>query len=334
VDKAFLYSVKRPPHKASFISIPIRLFFASLLLGLPACRQAVIPENMSAPSVPAVTLALLGDVMLGRGVQPSEHSFSFIWPLIAASDLALANLESPLTDQPPEVGLPYILCAPPKNVKYLAEAGFDIFSLANNHAGDCGMTGELETRSALSEAGLKYLVSEAEPLFLEVNDVLLAFLALDDVSGLDLHQAVMRVNSARDQGALVIVSMHWGMEYQSAPSPRQVLITEHLSEAGASLIWGHHPHVLQPAEWINDGKTLVLYSLGNALFDQHGLAGTRQSALVLVRLDSTGIVDFRAEPFIIDVPDSRIVEPSKEEKEIIGRYFNIQSGSSEAILPP
>ncbi len=91
-----------------------------------------------------------------------------------------------------------------------------------------------------------------------------------------------------------------------------------MAEAGASLIWGHHPHVLQPTEWIdipcdarNPSKvcrqTLVLYSLGNALFDQYALPDTRQSALAMVVISLDGVQEFHAIPFVIDEPRSRLI---------------------------
>ena len=101
----------------------------------------------------------------------------------------------------------------------------------------------------------------------------------------------------------------------------QKTIARELAAAGAALVWGHHPHVLQPAAWINDGKTLVLYSLGNALFDQHGLEAVRRSALVLVRLDASGVQGLEAIPFKIDVQNSRLVEAKGEDAQIIREYF-------------
>jgi poly-gamma-glutamate synthesis protein (capsule biosynthesis protein) len=80
------------------------------------------------------------------------------------------------------------------------------------------------------------------------------------------------------------------------------------------LVVGTHPHVLQPAGWISTshGKTLVLYSLGNALFDQAGLPDTRQSALVLVAIDSHGVRSVQVTPFEIDPTDSRILLPDPQ----------------------
>lgn len=79
--------------------------------------------------------------------------------------------------------------------------------------------------------------------------------------------------------------------------------------------------MLQPAEWIHDGKTLVFYSLGNALFDQYGLEDTRRSALVLVTLDSNGVTEFTALPFVIDVQASRIYQAEPEDAQLIMQYF-------------
>ena len=112
------------------------------------------------------------------------------------------------------------------------------------------------------------------------------------------------------------------MEYQSGATLEQKQVAAALAEAGAALIWGQHPHVLQRAEWINHHKTLVLYSLGNALFDQGGLASTRQSALALVTLDKSGVTEMRAIPFIIDVPGSRLIEAGPASAKTILGYFN------------
>ncbi|HET9914083.1 MAG TPA: CapA family protein [Anaerolineales bacterium] len=286
-----------------------------LILVLTSCRIGI---SQSTPA-PSVTLALLGDVMLGRSVHPTSETFTYLEPFLTSADLALSNLESPLTDEPVQTESPYALCASPENVKYLVNAGFDLLALSNNHSLDCGPEGLLETQSTLSGNGLGFIVSE--PINKSVNGIELAFLAFDATIQFDNEAAVRSVRSARETGAVVIVSMHWGAEYQSGASARQKQIAEQLAGAGAALIWGHHPHVLQPAEWINDSQTLVLYSLGNALFDQHGLENTRRSALVLATLDSKGVEEFKVIPFVIDVPNSRIVDAEQADVQAIMYYF-------------
>jgi poly-gamma-glutamate synthesis protein (capsule biosynthesis protein) len=270
----------------------------SLLLALLTGCQA---EGVS----PTVTLALLGDVMLGRTVRPSAETFVFLAPELQAADLALANLESPLTTSTVQTGSAYALCAPPERVRYLVSAGLDLLSLANNHRLDCGAVGLDETRSTLQTAGLGWLGPGPEPVYREIHGLKLAFVALDATeSEFSIETAAEAVRSARAAGAVVIVSIHWGAEYQPAVSPGQKQIAARLAQAGAALIWGHHPHVLQPAAWI--GQTLVLYSLGNALFDQAGLENTRQSALVLVTLNANGPEELRTIPFVIDLQASRL----------------------------
>jgi poly-gamma-glutamate capsule biosynthesis protein CapA/YwtB (metallophosphatase superfamily) len=259
--------------------------------------------------------------MLGRDVHPSAETFAYLAPFLRSADLVLANLESPLTRAPVETASPYTLCAPPERADLLANAGFDLLTLANNHIFDCGEQGVLETQSALTDAGLGFVGPDPEPVYRKINGIRLVFLAFDATGEFDLERAGQTVRLAKETGAIVIVSIHWGAEYQAGASEIQKEIAGQLAEAGAALIWGHHPHVLQPATWINEGRTLVFYSLGNALFDQYGLANTRQSALVLVALDSKGVMDYRTVPFMIDIPNSRIIEANAESAQAILQYF-------------
>ncbi|MBI4733061.1 MAG: CapA family protein [Chloroflexi bacterium] len=280
----------------------------------------------------SVTLVLLGDINLGRGVTPTADSFAFLTSYLSAADVALANLESPLGGDQSPFGddvvadtTGYNLCASADRAAFLADWGLDLLSLANNHQNDCALSGgenevnaavegRLQTQTILANFGLTGLAPE--PTMLEINGLTLAFFAFDDVSTpLDADAAVEAIHLAHENGALAVVSVHWGAEYQGAPTDRQEALACQFAEAGATLIWGHHPHVLQPAEWV--GSTLVLYSLGNALFDQGGLSDTRQSALVLVTLDADGVTDVQAIPFEIDVPRSRLVEPDAETAENI-----------------
>jgi poly-gamma-glutamate synthesis protein (capsule biosynthesis protein) len=165
-----------------------------------------------------------------------------------------------------------------------------------------------------------------EPVYREVNGLQLAFFAFEDVSSpLDANAAVQALRSASGTGALVVVSIHWGVEYQGGASDRQKSLAQQFAAAGAALVWGHHPHVLQPAAWVEtaQGKTLVLYSLGNALFDQGGLDDTRRSVLVVVTLDADGVTSFRIVPFEIDVINSRVVQPDAGTVEKIQARLNL-----------
>jgi gamma-polyglutamate biosynthesis protein CapA len=277
------------------------------------------------PKGPTVTLALMGDLMLGRGVDPKPDSFTYLMPDLSAVDLALANLESLLAPVLPTTDSAYALCALSDGGDMLSAWGFDLLSISNNHNLDCGIGSLAETRSVLQSAGITPIGPDMLPVYREVNGMQLAFLAFEDVfSPLDANAAVQAIRSARLTGALVVVSIHWGAEYQGGASDRQKSLAGQFADAGAALIWGHHPHVLQPAAWIEtaQGKTLVLYSLGNALFDQGGLDDTRRSALVVVTLDADGVTSVRPVPFEIDVVNSLVVQPSDESAaNILDRLF-------------
>ena len=260
---------------------------------------------------PTAKLVLLGDLMLGRGVDPKPASLDYLTPELAEADLELANLESPLSPGSPAAASDYNLCASSDRANLLSAWGFDLLSIANNHSFDCGPDGPNDTVKALTAAGITPVGSGTDPVYRNVNGLRLAFLAFDDITTpLDADAAEQAIRSAHEDGAVVIVSIHWGMEYQGGASDRQKSLARRFAEAGAALVWGHHPHVLQPAAWIGD--TLILYSLGNALFDQGGLADTRQSALVLVEVNANGVQSVRAVPFVIDVTDSLLVAPDTE----------------------
>jgi poly-gamma-glutamate capsule biosynthesis protein CapA/YwtB (metallophosphatase superfamily) len=298
-----------------------------LLLGLAWFVQPGAP--------PSVTLAFLGDVMLGRGIaaagaSPAEVMGS-LTPRLASADLVLANLESPLTDAPVESASDYVLCAPPGQVQVLVAAGVDVVSLANNHSRDCGEQGLDDTRASLSAADIQALGPEPSVTFLDVRSVRLALIALDDVSRpAPLAAATKAIVSARASGALVVVSLHWGAEYQSVPSQRQRAVADMLIRSGADIVWGHHPHVLQAAEreeCDRPGGCLVLYSLGNAVFDQPGLADTRRSAAVFVRVDNRGVTEVSAVPFSIDIQSGRLIAASPADAEAV-----MQRLGPEALL--
>jgi Putative enzyme of poly-gamma-glutamate biosynthesis (capsule formation) len=305
-------SIRRPWFNSIFRVLAVNL----LIIIISACQ----------PKSPIVTLALLGDLMIGRGTNPAPDSLAYLLPALRSADLALANLESPLAQVLPAAGSSYNLCALSDRADLLTYWGLDILSLANNHNLDCGPNGNAGTKSILETAGIASMGPGMQPLFRDVNGQHIAFLSFDDVSSvLDVNAATQAIHTAHSSGALVVISIHWGAEYQGGVSDRQKFLAEDFAQAGAALIWGHHPHVLQPAGWIKTsrGKTFVIYSLGNAFFDQGGLAVTRQSALVEVRLGGGGIESVRSIPFEIDIEDSRVIQPDANTAANILKRLNL-----------
>jgi len=259
-----------------------------------------------------VTLALVGDLMLGRGVAETHQAagwegiFMDIHPELQIADIALGNLESPLGTSPDCINgsRGYNLCADDSATDALASAGFDMLVTANNHHYDCGLDNPSSTRDILNAAGITALDENNSPLEKQVRGIKLAFLAYDDIShALDKPKVLSTIQEAASINDVVIVSMHWGMEYQGGPTSRQKRLAREISRAGADLVWGHHPHVLQRMEWIernNDQPpTLVAYSLGNALFDQTYTTDTRQSVILQVKIDKEGVASVNATPYMI-----------------------------------
>lgn len=265
-----------------------------------------------APVENSFSLAFLGDVMLGRGVAQAHAGSERPWglalkainPQLAAADLALANLESPLTSKP-LLAAGYDLRAPEASAEVLSAAGLDLVSLANNHALDAGQAGLSDTRSSLQAAGVGWIGPQSQVVFRRVQGQRLAFLAFEDVTApLDLVAVKQAVRRAHAQADWVIVAMHWGGEYRPAPDARQEQLAQALADAGADVVWGQHPHVLQRLDWVQGvGRsrlTLVIYSLGNALFDQVEPLDGRRGALLLLRFGANRIESIHALPFLID----------------------------------
>jgi hypothetical protein len=282
---------------------------------------------------PGLTLLLAGDVMLGRGVARDlegnwEAAFAEVRPWLAGDGtsaallspskrgrvLALANLESPLTTAPQQKD-GYDLRAPPAAVAALSAAGFDAVSLANNHALDAGEAGLRETVGTLREVEIipwieRTTVAAADGPDAQIQGGAPAWegLALDDSTALlDIQAAVSAVSAAAARSSVVIVSIHWGGEYQAMPSARQRAIASALAEAGADVIAGHGPHVLQQVEWV--GETVVAYSLGNFLFDQPYPFDCRWGAILRVRVQGAQAVSVDAVPTIAEHGRVRPADP-------------------------
>ena len=284
------------------------LFFIVVLI-LPGCR-ARKPELLVVSIEPArVTLVAVGDILMHQDVQKAaiqNGGFATLWaevtPLFLSADLVFGNLETPIAPIIGQPGEPYLFNAPAELPEALKRSGFTILSTANNHAYDQGTRGLLETQTRLEVAGLVSIGSGRDqrqamtPRILERNGIRIAFLAWTDlfnrhlnregqgpwVNGMDEELASEAVRAARLQADAVVVSVHWGKEDRHAPTLRQRAVASRLFAAGADLILGHHPHVLQPFEVSELGgrHVAVAYSLGNFISNQDRLYDAEQMPLV------------------------------------------------------
>jgi hypothetical protein len=275
---------------------------------------AAPPEPAPAPSkADTLELTFVGDVVLGRYLsneqfveiyEPEQDPFFAVREQLAA-DVVVGNLESPVMFTVPERSPSHNehrFAAAAAHVGQLADAGFTVMSLANNHYFDLGVDGQLESPRALTEAGLLPVgASRHEPPLVRVETLetrgwrigFIAFATRQNSAGApngprlpllslgQLDDAVLPlVDEARASHDLLIVAVHWGDEYVDDPGKSRRVAARTLLDAGVDLLIGHHPHVLQAFELHDSGDDrdgLIAYSLGNFLFPRSdhpaGLSG-------------------------------------------------------------
>lgn len=259
--------------------------------------NAAQPE--AAPTPPTntepITIAAVGDIMMASSypnetrMPPNDGAdlFTEVKSILTAADIAFGNLEGPLIDSGasgkcrPGSTRCFAFRTPTRYAKYLKEAGFDVMSVANNHAGDFGLPGRQSTQKVLDEQGIKYagtLDPPATTAYLESKGKKIAFIGFGHNNGMpsinDLENAKRLVTEAGKQAHLVVVSFHGGAEgtnAQNVPNRNELFLGENrgnlplfartVIDAGADLVLGHGPHVLRGMEIYKD--RLINYSLGN-----------------------------------------------------------------------
>jgi poly-gamma-glutamate capsule biosynthesis protein CapA/YwtB (metallophosphatase superfamily) len=222
------------------------------------------------------------------------HSvFEWIKPRVQVADLAIVNFETTLGGEPYK-GYPQF-SAPDNYAKHLYETGFDLFCLANNHAVDRYNRGVIRTIHALDSLGITHTGTflnaqqrdTAYPLLLRVKGLRIAVLnATYGTNGISpkppvlvnlIDTAELSSDLAKArllEPDLIIAVMHWGAEYRRHPNDYQKFVAGFLANKGVDVIVGHHPHVLQPVEWIKgnhngaEKDVLVIWSLGNFFSNQ------------------------------------------------------------------
>ncbi|MEA4919561.1 MAG: CapA family protein [Clostridiaceae bacterium] len=254
------------------------------------------PEDPE-PENTVITFTAVGDDLIhntlsfdsktGTGYDFS-HIYKGVKDYISGSDIAFVNQEVPLDGS---VSAYPVLGAPKEVAAALSGVGFNVASLANNHMADRGASAIGDTVSALYDAGFKAVVGAysdkekaSEYTVLDVNGIKIGFLAYTYglnsglgggnewmVNFIDKDKIQKDVEAIRPMCDFLAVSMHWGVEYKKTPSDSQREYAKFLSSLDVDLIIGHHPHVLEPAQWIDrEGKeqTLCIYSLGNFVSGQ------------------------------------------------------------------
>lgn len=280
--------------------------------------------------MPEAVLFFAGDAMqhqaqldkaLELGDEDYDYSecFLLISPEVSKADYAVCNLEVPLGGGPDYSGYP-CFSAPDSYAQALSEAGFDMLLTANNHCLDRRGKAAIRTLDALDSLHIDHIgtyrnIAERDslvPLIKSINGFNVAFLnytygtngiAPDDgieVAFIDKDKIKEEIESAKNRGAeIIVVAMHWGIEYVLLENNVQQQLADFLIEQGVDVIMGGHPHVVQPMKVVHNEKenkdVLVIYSLGN-LISNMNTADTRGGGVVWVTLhrDESGKAQFKS----------------------------------------
>lgn len=275
-----------------------------------------------------ITLAAVGDIMLARSIgralqrDPHDSPFAGVIDVLRSADITVGNLECAIGTGGTRARKRFTFLAPPASAASLADAGFDLVTLANNHSLDYGASALASTLQWLDEAGVRHVgagMNRAvahQPSFIDVKGLRLAFLgvvntgaegryrrstweATADRAGVawgvpaDVKADVLAAKSHADR---VIVMMHAGTEGSRKVNAVQRSLAQAAIDAGASLVIGAHPHVLQPVE--RHGNGVIAWSLGNFVFD--GFRGAaNQTGILQVTLSRDGVRDLSLTPAVI-----------------------------------
>ena len=282
----------------------------------------VVAPAIARDTTLAVTLAAVGDVMLARSVgqrvlaDGARTVFADTREVLAGADITVANLESAVGTRGEPAAKGYRFRAPPATADALTDAGFDVVALANNHTLDYGAEALVETLALLDArgvghagAGLDAATAHRAAVVVR-NGLRVAFLSYVDVPSegnfnranwaatedrpgvVWFDEAAMRrdVETARSRADIVLVFLHFGAEGSVVPTRKQRSQAQSAIDAGAALVLGSHPHVLQPVEEYNGG--VIAYSLGNFVFD--GFEGSaNDTAIFIAELTREGVQSWR-----------------------------------------
>ncbi len=265
-----------------------------------------------------VTVSFVGDVFCGETVYNKYKAAGLegimsekVIDIFQNSDIMVVNHEYCSTDIGPENKLTYqtwIEQAPVENDMILRELGVDLACIANNHMFDYGEQGFLDTLNTLTDLGIRYVgggvnkYNAGEAKILKAGNKKIAFFAsnqvITDVSWIagdtkpgmnalytwsDTYQLMLEnIKEAKEKCDLVVVMLHFGNELENNQNETQKQYARALIDAGADVIIGDHAHVLQGAEWYNDG--LIFYGMGNFLFTNY----TRDTMIVTITIDVDG----------------------------------------------
>ncbi len=308
-------------------------------------------------------LLFVGDISLGgdyagrygHGPRAWTEPFDGVVPVFEEADLRIGNLESPLHESTAPRPKRNLLGARPDSVAALDFLGFDVLCLGNNHITDQGAEGITETRTLLESDGIAAfgaggnLCEARRPAFAQAGDLSFAFLgyavegrdvgaemATESREGcvpLSMENIESDIAGVCDRADHIVVSLHWGYQYDRYPDPGQIEMARAIIDLGATVVYGHHPHVLQGVERYKNG--VILYSLGNFFFSNFVRTDGRllrlprechTTAAIVCQIGRSGVQSVSVVPLVVD-PDLRMTVLEGRAKALEERFVMDLSGN-------
>ena len=263
-----------------------------------------VPEETTEPDPVRVVMTFAGDCTLGCHTEHTHAGYGFLltvgedydYPFrnvkewFENDDLTMVNLEGALTDEGRPRGSRYSFRGPSSYVNFLTQNSIEAVTIANNHAFDYGDVGYASTKAVLEENGIPYVEQNSSTVITLENGVTVGLYATV-YNSIDAEAMKAGIQALKEQGVdIIIYAPHWGTEHSFDPTQEQIDLGHAAIDAGADIVYGCHPHVLQPIEEYNEG--VIYYSLGNFSFGGNIYPSDYDSALIQQELflDQDGTV--------------------------------------------
>jgi poly-gamma-glutamate synthesis protein (capsule biosynthesis protein) len=258
----------------------------------PTATPEAKPTPTAEPEPEYYTISFIGDCTLASSQYNNDFEnrlgddysrpFRNTVKYFADDDLTVANLECSFSDQYLTSSATFYFDAPTKYTQILLDGKVDFVTTANNHRPDFGETGIKDTEAALDAAKIAH-AGENETYIYDMNGVKVGLYCLSNSLSPTAELVTKGVKSLKDQGAeYIICALHWGIEGSYQVTASETAVAHAAIDAGADVIYGSHPHVLQKIEKYNDG--VILYSMGNWSFGGNTAPRDRDTAIVQVKV--------------------------------------------------
>ena len=259
---------------------------------VPATEPTVVQTE---PQTQYYTLSFAGDctfanrkgktgksTFIGTVGENYAYPFGDVLQYFANDDCTFVNLENPLTEGgTPDTKKEFVFRGPTSYVNILTEGSVEFANVVNNHTLDYGDVGYADTLKTLDSAGIYYGEMEKPVVFTTESGLTIGVYA--DIDPQNTKGLANGIKKLRDQGAeIVVVSLHWGYEYYYKHNATQQKVARYAIEAGADVVYGHHPHVLQKIEQYRDGY--IFYSLGNFSFGGNPNPPDKETAILQLQV--------------------------------------------------